>query len=426
MSFIDQPFYDGLAAYRPIKFSTIITLDNAAYINPIAYVNVYKNAVLLVENIPYTFAFSEVSFLPFETDYTFYIDIQKYCQDSLAPTKSLTSNFSPNGSVVAINTDCYADYYIQITYYALDVPTNLLKVASGVSIDTSNTYTVTCASLQHLQQMNLIQYYGTLGFQNGVFLTKSARNLNVVDSDNQYLTMLTPFNITSSNTFQIQMFDSSNVLVEEGLYRYTSTSFIQQLSLNVGFDSLSAITYTQGSPNFANPNIAYYTISFGTSTLVGIVYIYARHTEEFTYNRVGLCGESRALRFHWLNLLGGVDSYTFDSEKSLLISTDYTSALGSLSWDAGKAIPDSKQDVGAFKYNSQASSRYDVVSKILTNEQSIWLSELFMSTKVYIELNGVFVPVVIDKKTSQISRHQGKIRIQVTAFLSNDYIIPRI
>jgi hypothetical protein len=426
MTVIAQPFYDGLAAYRPVKFTTFITLDNAAYLNPIAYVTVYKNGTAIVEDVRYDYAFSEVSTLPFETDYTFYIDIQKFCQDSLAPTKSRTTTFAPSGSGVGVNTDCYADYYIEVVYWATDVPTNLLTVASSVTLDTSSTYTVTCASLQHLQTMNLKQYYGTLGFQDGVALTKSSRTLNNVDSDSIYLSVLTPHNLASLSTFEVNLYNSSGGLEETGLFRFSTLSYINQITLNVGFDSLASLTYIQGAPNFANANVTYYTISFGISALIGSIYVYGRHTEIFTYNRTSVCSSLRSLRCHWLNLLGGVDSYTFNSEKELVISTEYDTAQGALSWDVAKAVPDNKQDVGNFKYNSRASSKYNLLSLYLTNDEATWLSELFMSTKVYAAIDGVFIPVVIDKTETSIARHNGKIRLRVVAILSNDYIIPRI
>lgn len=426
MTLIAQPFYDGLAAYRPVKFTTMITLTDSAYISPVGYVTVYKDLVAIATDVPYYYSFSQAGTSPSDTDYTFYIDIQEFCQDSLAPTKELTTTFVEQGDNIVLNGDCFAEYYITVQYYAIDVPTNIFGIASSVSVDSSNSYTVMASSLNAQQDMNMLQYYGISGLQDGVFLTKSPRTLDVVDSDSSYLTGLTPHNITALNSFEVNLYNSAGGLEETGLMLMLGLTFINQLTLNTGYDSLALLTYDQGAPNFSNANVTYYTVTFGTAFLIGPSYVYGRQTEIFTYNRVAACNSLRNLRFSWTNLLGGVDSYTFDSEKDLVITTSFDTAIGALSWNAGLAIPDNKQDVGRFKTNSQAGSRYELLSKYLTNQEATWLSELYMSPKVYAVIDGVFIPVVIDKTETSIARHNGKIRLRVVAILSNDYIIPRI
>ena len=426
MTFIAQPFYNGLSAYRPVKFSATITLTDSAYIAPVAYVTVYKAGVAIVTDKPYYYTSSSPGTTPGDTDYIFYVDVQTYCQDSLAPNKGLTSTFVAKGDNVIVNNDCFDDYHVRLDYYAINVLTNIFGVASPVSPNISNIYTVIAASLEHQQELNLFQYYGTLGSQDGVFLTKSARTLDVVDEDSSYLTCLTPYNSGALNSFEINLYNAAGGLEETGLMLFLGLTFINELTLNTGYDSLSLLTYDQGAPNFANTNVTYYTVTFGTAFLVGFIYSYGRHTEVFTYNRVTSCASLRDLRLSWSNLLGGVDSYTFNSEKDLVINTSFDTAQGALSWNIGVPISDNKQDVGSFKTNSQAGSKYVLVSKYLTNAEATWLSELYMSTKVYAVINGVFIPVVIDKTESSISRHTGKIRMRVTAVLSNDYIIPRI
>jgi len=54
------------------------------------------------------------------------------------------------------------------------------------------------------------------------------------------------------------------------------------------------------------------------------------------------------------------------------------------------------------------------------------LSEMLTSPKVYAEIDGDFIPVIVEPTTQSISRHNGKIRIAITVTFARDLIIQRV
>ena len=129
---------------------------------------------------------------------------------------------------------------------------------------------------------------------------------------------------------------------------------------------------------------------------------------------------------HWMNLLGGSDSYTFSSTKDFIMSTTSEEGEKALSWVIGSTTPNDKSDIGSMKLKSEAKKSYELNTKILTNTEALWLSELLVSPKVYAELDNTLIPVIVQPTTQSISRHTGKIRIPITVTLANDLIIQRI
>jgi hypothetical protein len=428
MAITTEPYYEILPAYRPVKFLAEVNIDPTVYQPENAVVAIYKNAVLLA-TVRYKVAYL-IAATPPTNDYFFEIDIQKYCQDSLAPdtTAAMPMVFAGSGTGTVQCTDAYAEYNIEITYEGVDLATGLL-VDMGVSSDTSSVFTVFSITRQHNELMDLFYYYGTIGLTNGHCLTKSSRELSVCTDDNTFLTYIFP---NSQETgLEVKLYDAAGVLLSEGFTDITypaTTNDHALFSANVGVNSLKSTSFVSGTPDFLDPDLAYYTVSFGTPFLFPLPtgWLYTRHTEVFTFTIGGECCGRRALRLHWLNLLGGVDSYTFNSEKDYQIKTNSETGRKSLTWIIGGATPHSPNDFGGFKYNSKASTAFILRSKYLTNTEATFLQDLLVSPKVYVDLEGQFYPVLIQDQDQSIDRQNGRIRYEITAKMANDYIIQRV
>ena len=419
------PPHDELPAYRPIKFRLLLT-QPATTPAENAVVNILVGVTSIIEARFKSFFNQPSVFVPGEIDYLFDIDIQKYLQDYLSPqtsAPSLLNNDSPAG--VQLNTDSYVNINILVQYERINLAGLIESVATA---DLITDYTIFSASKKHSENRFLYDYIGNYpALAEGKFLTKSTGTKEVTKEDYSFLSLiqniLRPSDI---NCFRVILLDSSFAAISTGYYEFGTAPGPVQYSINSGFNQLQNYTYVQ-APNFALTNIAYYQIDFGSLlTLPGPVYIFTSYTEFSVYKlKAGNCGR-RSLRLHWLNMLGGLDSYTFDSEKALSIKTKSNKAQKALSYEAGALIPDLITDIGNFKTNSKASESYKLKSKFLTNQQAAFLSELLTSTKVYAEINGQFIPVIIEDTQQNTTTESGFIRYEITATLANDLIIQRI
>jgi len=422
---IEQPFYDILPAYRPVSFEATIAVPTATFQAENALVTIYKGGVAIGPAIPYKSYRNAPSVFPGGTDYFFIIDIQKFVQDLLAPFTELPSNFTLDtlGTDI-VNNDYFDTFRIEVTYDILNLTTGLLE-DSGLVADVSDDFVIYTASLEPTESMDLSLYYGTLGLQDTRFLTKSSRTINVCETDFAFLTIIQPDSIVPLTGFRVELYDSSGVLLDFGLSTTSAPSNSAQWSLNTGFTSLSNVAYVDGAPNFANPLISYYTITFGVTLFITPNWLYFRQSEIFTYNLVGCC-PNKFIRLHWMNLLGGVDSYTFDDNTDLFITTASERSQKALGWELGTPTPNDVSDIGNFKVKSTAKKSYRLSSKILTNTEATWLNELLTSPKVYAEIDGQFISVIVRDTEQSTKRTTGKIPYNIIATIANDPIIQRV
>jgi len=420
------PSFSELPAYRPVKFRLLIDSDPLTPVEN-AVVRIYKNGALIASVRYKSFDNFLSPFTPPNFSYLFDVDIQKYVQDSLSPeaaAPSLLNNDSPAG--VQLNTDSFATYNIVVNYERIS-STGIIEDIPLLS-DTSADYNIFSASKKHSENKFLYDYIGNYpGLAEGKYLTKSLGIKEVTKEDYSFLSLIqNTLRPSEINCFRVILIDSSFAAISTGYFEFGKTSGAVQYSINSGFNQLQNYTYVQ-APNFALSNIAYYQIDFGNLlTLAGPVYIFTSYTEFSVYKlKAGNC-ERRALRLHWLNMLGGLDSYTFDSEKALSITTKSSRSQKALSYESGALVPDLITDIGNFKTNSKASESYKLKSKFLNNQQAAFLSELLTSTKVYAEINGQFIPVIIEDTVQDTTTESGFIRYEITAALANDLIIQRI
>ena len=420
-----QPPFQLLPTYRPIAFEAKVTILDTVGPAENALVTINKGGVDVVLSIPYKSIRNEPALAPGFTDYYFDIDIQKYCQDLLGPFAALPSIFPSKTDMSAQNNELFDYFYIKVSYQYISLADGLLKtIPVG---DISNSYCVFAASRKNQELMSLEDYLGTTPITpDRLFLTKSARVLNVCEDDNAFLSVLQEDGTVPTNGISASFYDSSGALLDFGLAFLPSPTIAGQLTVNTGLDSLANMTWVLGAPVLPNPLIASYVLTFGSITVTGgPTYSYLRQTEDFTYNVINHCCDRKSLRLHWMNLLGGADSYTFDENKDLQIATNHSTGQKALGWIAGSTSPNIASDIGSMKLKSEGLRFYNLNSKILTNAQSLWLSEMLTSPKVYAQINGDFIAVIVEKTTQSIGRDKGKIRFPITVTLANDLIIQR-
>ena len=431
MAISKQPPLPILPAYRPVAFELYFDTLTSAYSGENAVITIYKDG-LSITDTPIRFqstrnVLSPLS--PLDTRWFFEVDIQKYCQDTLAPYANLTSGFVNPATRVVNNFDMYGVYYITATYEVIDLATGLLE-DSAIDLDTSSEFSIFAASKTNLESMFLDGYYGTFGGINTLFLTKSNRTISICRDENVYLSYISPPTAPIGlRTMLVSLFDSSGGLLSQGVAA-TQGNTSQQSSINVGVSSLDNVGfYFDGTPDFSDTELCYYTISVGsTDSPGGAISNYVRQSEEFTYKLTDNCCANKSLRLHWLNLLGGIDSYTFKFAKDLQLSTKSDSGKQALDWSIGSTTPHKASSEGLYKYDSAGREQYLLSSDLLKNADALWLSELLGSPKVYIDIDNAFTLVAckVEDTTQSISRNKGKIRYSIIATLSNDCINQRL
>ena len=143
--------------FRPIKFLLSFTSTLAAPFEN-AVVTIYKDTVAIGPAIRFKSSSNSPGLAPGDQDYFFEVDIQKYCQDLLAPSATLPTIFvnaatNPASNVVIENKDFHGLFRIEITYEFIDSATGLLT--GFPLVDVSNDFDIYTASRTQFEQMDL-------------------------------------------------------------------------------------------------------------------------------------------------------------------------------------------------------------------------------------------------------------------------------
>lgn len=425
MALIQSPFA-SLPAYRPIAYqASALGLDSPLTRVENAVVEIFQNYVTIGNYIRFKVARTAAG-PPGYTNYIFDIDIQKYCQDLLGPTEALPSSFFKDVYDAVVNTEFFSIFTLIVTYEQINPTTGLLE-ASAHPPEASTDIAVFSISKYHTEPMDLESYIGIFPrIPDTLFLTRSARELQVCQEDNVFVSYINPLSMNMNGLF-VNLFDSTGFPLTSGLTLISTLGPLTMATINAGFDQLAAMTYVLGSPNFADPNVAYYSVNVGRVIISsGPTYSYTQQSELMMYELVGKCCSKRDLRLHWMNGLAGTDSYTFNSEKELNIKTTSQRGEKALNWEIGSSTPHSVNDIGKMKLKSEAVESYRVKSRFLTNDQALWLSELLTSPKVYAEIDGEFIPVIVEDTEQTIYSQDGKIQYEIQVTLANDRIIQRL
>jgi hypothetical protein len=427
-----QPPFPILPAYRPVAFEMFFDTLTSSSRGENAVVRVYKDGVELTDRpIRQKSSRNETSPLsPLDTRWYFEIDIQTDCQETLAPYVSLPSGFVNPATRFASNMDMFGVYYITVTFEIVDLTTGLLE-DSGIDQETSEEFTVFSASKGNLEGMFLSEYYGVWANQDINFLTKSKRSLTICREESALLTLISPPDMPAFplglNSIRVIIYDSGNNILSVSISAF---SFVvknsEQLTINTGIEALQNGFWLPLIPDFSDPELSYYTIEAGEGNF--ILQTFQSQTEVFTYFPKKSCCSNKSLRLHWMNRLGGIDSFTFDDAKDLRETTTSERGKKALGWVIGGTSPHKTSSEGLFKYNSQSIQQYLVTTRFLTNNEALWLSELLSSSKVYIDVDNTFtlVACTVQDTTQSITRNDGKIKYSLVLTLSNNPINHRL
>lgn len=116
------------------------------------------------------------------------------------------------------------------------------------------------------------------------------------------------------------------------------------------------------------------------------------------------CSKYKSFRLHWLNRLGGMDSFTFDmaSQEDINIEREFYNRLMSRDYAYNSTKSYGYTTREETQYHTQYKTVYSVASNWISEDESNMLAELMTSPNVYWEKdadNNKFIPITIKQNT---------------------------
>jgi hypothetical protein len=216
-------------------------------------------------------------------------------------------------------------------------------------------------------------------------LTNKPTTVDIRDSEDAWL-----YAISASSGVvydaRIRTYDSAGTIIQtvkvNNPYQALSSTNDRYFRFGCGTSNLNSIAssgITSGSQPIITASVYSYDVTFETysGTLVSTPQV-------FTVNNQ--CTKNDTFRFHFLNKLGGFDSFTFirGSKKNVSIKrTSYSrNPNRSLS---GTSYGYSKSDRGGTQLDTILKDNIKVLSDWINEDTSIWLEELITSPEVYLD-----------------------------------------
>jgi|GEM_PF-5043184 len=122
-----------------------------------------------------------------------------------------------------------------------------------------------------------------------------------------------------------------------------------------------------------------------------------------------------SVRIGWLNLLGGIDRYTFTGIQHKQINVDSDTFIKEL------AFPILKEDRGESVLRTVSSSEQTIFSDFEPETSIYWLTEILTSPEVWIEEGGYHISIILLSKM-MMYQDPRLIQIQLKYKMSNERI----
>jgi len=242
---------------------------------------------------------------------------------------------------------------------------------------------------------------------NSKFLTNEPDNKKIYPDDNAYVYAI---NRTSGDIYYFEVFTQDSGLNQIGHYKIINNYQAQSSNddrmvrcpagWNLNDINSGDITVLDGSLPIITSSVFNYTIKCikfdDTETIAQRTYETDSNCDRFTKHKI-----------HFLNKLGGYDSYVFSKAnnfKTNIKRSNYKKNFGSQTDSTTFTYSQSQRGISQFDTNieDEITCRTDWLS----TGDILWLEELVTSPDVYVERNGNAVPIIITD--SSYTRHNGE------------------
>lgn len=300
--------------------------------------------------------------------------IEDYCLHELDVTKY---GFYYNKGLVSYQVKV-AEYYSGAVQGSYTTLTSTGSQAFGASLDSFK-----------FADYSMSNYLITSAPTTESYLTNAPASQNIYSNQFAFLTaIISGSGIAKAKKAKIKTYNSAGTLIQtvDVTNNYSNVTTYKQgkcIRFSCGTATLNSIPggdITTGAQPIITASVASYTVQFYDGS--DIV------SQLMTYNIVDNCSRFDNYRFHWLNELGGWDSYNFSllSKNNLKISRD--SFNRSLGTPTATTMAYAINDRGKINNYVQATESITVNSDWLSDAEYIWLRELVLSPNVFIEDNS--------------------------------------
>lgn len=285
--------------------------------------------------------------------------------------------------------------------------------SSGTTVYADLTTSFTAVYFNGVLDWEAFVDYDSLSFESGNsskrFLTNCPNNKKVLTNNNEYLYAI---NSTSGDIYYYEVITQDSSLNPLGVYRI--------------YNGYQAITYTADRMvrcpagwNLNDIAAGDITISVGTLPIMtSSVYAYtikcikfngSATTETRTYYTDANCDRFDHYKIHFLNKLGGYDSYTFTKKNRITSNikrNEYKKNLGELT--STTTYEHSKSQRAITQFDTVIEDSITVKSDYLSSGDIAWLEELVTSPDVYLEKGGSAIPINITNASFEMHNGQDK------------------
>lgn len=260
----------------------------------------------------------------------------------------------------------------------------------------SNVVTAFNASLEFLEYPDYSQAAYALSDSTKKFLTNAPASVDIHTGQNAWLHFYST-SAANVNRAIIKTYDTSGSLLNtfKVANNFSSASGFFRIGTGaIQLNQIDAGDLISGSQPIIDGTVKSYTINIAKSTDVAT-------SETKTYSIVDANCKYNNYRLHWLNKLGGFDSFNFDlvsKKRTSIQRKSFKKVAGSVALVLGS--PNffySKDDRGDTIYDSTYKRNVLITSNWVSDEVATWLEELFTSPEVYYEnSSNELIPVIIN------------------------------
>lgn len=260
----------------------------------------------------------------------------------------------------------------------------------------SSVTTAYNASLEFLEYPDFSPATYSLSDSSKKFQTNSPASVDIHTGQNAWLHF---YSTTAANVNRaiIKTYDTSGSLIDtfKVANNFSSASGFFRIGTGaIQLNQIDAGDLISGSQPIIDGTVKSYTVNIAKSTDVAT-------SETKTYSIVDANCKYENYRLHWLNKIGGFDSFNFDlvsRKRTSIQRKNYKKVAGAVALVLGS--PNffySKDDRGDAVYDLTYKRGIKITSNWVSDEVATWLEELFTSPEVYYEnSDNELIPIIIN------------------------------